>query len=322
MTKNGKLLTVTSIALLALLIFLAYRHSISNTPAPALTDASMPGTGAETGSPEIPGKQQSKPIHENPAPRGIQPRPPGSILAGVNYAVAFNAATNQAQALEAINRGYAEKRPSALFARTELAGMCRHAIMKPQAYTSDPNNTYKAQVLKFCAGYTDLLDQSAFDNLLLQDVQQGIRARVFAKMERIEKERGMDAAFEEAINSLRAEQDPYAVSQLFDYLGSAEAGANLPSIANNLPNGAGVAYRPQDALHVASEFISCELAGGCGPYQFRTLQLCSGDIACPPGATVRDVYGFTASPAVIQAADVIVARWRALRQCGRYQCGS
>lgn len=191
--------------------------------------------------------------------------------------------------------------------------------LKPEIFSKVRESWYKTQLFKYCDGYDDVLDEHAFDELLNHNRTQGIKTRVFAKMRSIEKKQGVETALLEAENILKTEQDPFAAQNLLEYMGELERVGKAP-IASNLPAGASLVYQPRDAMQLASEFAYCELAGGCGPYHLRTLRLCAGDIACPPGTTLRDFYGFVSPPVLVQAADVILARWRSLRQCGQYQC--
>lgn len=306
-------LTIAVISLLALVGLLAYLKfpsagEISERDTPGVQP--VPSKPAAINEPNRGDGRIQNSNHPSAVPQS------GSNASNVNFAVAYAAALNQQQALDAINKGYAEKDPVAIEARLNLAVACRLTILKPQLYDKTAKNPYQAQLFKYCQGYSDALDQQVFDTLLLLNLQQGLRTR----MKGIEKAQGLAAALLDAENTLKEEQDPLVARHVLQYLGDTER-VHQAGIAQDLPEGVGLVYQPRDAMYLASELLYCELSGGCGPYHLETIQLCAGVVTCPPGATVRDFYSLVSPPALMHAADTILSRWRALRQCGRYQCG-
>lgn len=254
----------------------------------------------------------------NPAPT---PSPPAAATSGADRAKldpaqAFAMATNQQQAMQAIHEMERSNPASAIDARLYLAASCRMPIKNPGYYQQFPNSWHKDELFKYCQGYNDILSSENIHQMS----KQGTKARLKEGLEAIEKSRGVDAAFSEIEDMLKTEQDAFAVQALFEYMGQHERQLYDFPLTSGLPPVFGGMSNQLGALGIASDLAYCETLGGCGAYHVRTLDVCNAMGSCPPGATMRDFYDLAMPPVLMQSVDIILARWRALRACGKYWC--
>lgn len=230
----------------------------------------------------------------------------------------FGLAINQQQALEAIRIMERENPASALDAKAGMSA-CRIIGRAPNYFASFPNSWHKAELIKFCQGYSEPLEA----DLHAQARKDGAKAKITRELQALEQAQGVDAMLEKAEALLKTENDPFVVQALFEHLFSdVTRSGKVDEVLFNkllydfpltagLPRGPGGVNQAYGTLPIMAHLGYCELAGGCGPFHILTLDVCNAFGECPPGASLRDYYNLTTSPILMQAVDIVLARWRA-----------
>lgn len=302
-----------------------------------LREPGSEGSGQESVS--IVQSETQTPVQQ-PQPAGAAKNPASSTSAPamatlpiadrakLDPARAFAMATNQQQAMQAIHEMERSNPVSAIDARIYLSNSCRLPIKAPDYYQrAFPNSWHKAELFRYCQGYGDILNSELIDQLS----QQSTSVRLTTELEALHRTRGTEAVLAEIEARLKTEQDAFAIKALFEYMmderrarrfDSALHVAETPKsgLITDLPPAFGGVPPDSAALEIAAQLAYCERSGGCGAYHVYTLGACNGIGSCPPGATLRDYYNLAMPPVLMQSVDIILARWRALRACGKYWC--